>query len=155
MAKFLRENLGEIWRRLRWWLVQICNADWQYYPTKLIHNRISTSVFDCPDTVANLQTALILQVHTSNTRPEYSCMVHFSFSSLETLNLKRKLYGISGASGVHPCLWCVSVKMHMATEPSHRPSGQSMERTLQPLAKDQRRKWPQDQTWQMPRTLIM
>ena len=80
-----------------------------------IRNTIPISVFDCPDTAANLQTALsmftnqISELQTATWR-EHSFVISF-FGDYE---FETKLYGISGASGVHPCLYCVCIKKNRA-----------------------------------------
>ena len=49
-----------------------------------------------------------------------------------------KLFGLSGAQGMHPCLWCLTTKVLMQLDPSGLPTP-PQKRTLDSLKDDNRR----------------
>ena len=102
-----------------------------------LHNTIPVCVFEGPDNVSNLETAIgIYREHVVKLQETVwrgHKFVVFFFGDYE---LQTKSYGLSGSSGTRPCLHCLCQKKSMDTPPTERPPRDVTSRSLRALADD-------------------
>ena len=114
-------------------VMEIANAK---HPNS-INNTVPICVFDCQDTAPNLHLVLsmyapqIQQLQATTWKGKE--IVTFAFGDYE---YQTKMYGLSGASGQHPCLHCFCTKKSMDIDPDQRPSEDRIERSLATLEAD-------------------
>ena len=114
-------------------VMEVANAE---HPNS-VKNTVPVCVFDSQDTTSNLHLALghyaeqVKELQTMKWRGK--SIVVFIFGDYE---FQTKLYGLSGASGQHPCLHCLCSKKSMQVALSHRPVGDTTERSLQAMTVD-------------------
>ena len=99
-------------------------------------NTIPVCIFNAKDSPANLETALgvyreqLEQLQQSGWQDKSIKVFLFGDYEYQTIN-----YGLSGSSGVRPCLHCLCTKKDMALEVASRTSDQRV-RTLDSLHQD-------------------
>eukprot|EP00117_Sycon_ciliatum_P000960 scpid48110/ scgid3364/ len=114
-------------------VMQVANLE---HPNS-IHNTIPVCVFEAVDTPANIETALgryreqIVQLQQTQWNGRRLRAFFFGDYDFQT-----KCYGLSGSSGVRPCIHCLCPKKSMDTEPTSRPDADAEPRTLSTLASD-------------------
>ena len=117
-------------------VMEVANAE---HPNS-VHNTVPVCVFDCQDTASNLHMALGLYAEQVKelveTQWRGKTIVPFVFGDYE---FQTKMYGLSGASGQHPCLHCHCSKKCMQVDPVQRPSAERTERSLATLEADHAR----------------
>eukprot|EP00117_Sycon_ciliatum_P048343 scpid57219/ scgid34428/ len=117
-------------------VMQVANLE---HPNS-IHNTIPVCVFEAVDTPANIETALgryreqIVQLQQTQWNGRRLRAFFFGDYDFQT-----KCYGLSGSSGVRPCIHCLCPKKSMDTEPTSRPDADAEPRTLSTLASDHKR----------------
>ena len=77
-----------------------------------LENTIPISVFECHDTFANLSTMLSMyteQIKDLQTSTRWKGM-SFNVFFFGDYEFQAKCYGLSGASGLRPCLYCLCTK---------------------------------------------
>ena len=100
-------------------------------------NTIPVCVFSGKDNPANLETALGLyraqleKLSSSEWESGSGCKFKIKILLCGDYEFLTTLYGLSGASGLHPCLFCTTDKKNMQLPPEHRL--QSTPRTLDTL----------------------
>lgn len=108
-----------------------------------VNNTIPLCVFDCQDTASNLHLALSMYADQVKALQETEWrgkrIVVFAFGDYE---YQTKMYGLSGASGLRPCLHCHIVKKDMEIAPQSRAASSS-NRSLASLLHDHN-KYSQD-----------
>ena len=96
-------------------------------------------IAECKDSMENLQ--LLLSQHNpqiqtlSGMQWQNKTIRVFQFGDYEYLT---KMYGLSGAAGVHPCLWCNATKKEIQKHKQDR-IGTTTQRTLHGIKKDNTR----------------
>ena len=93
---------------------------------------------ECKDTVKNLKKVLqpvknqLSELQTMSWRGK--SLKLFLFGDLDFL---LKMFGLSGAQSIHPCLWCIASRKRIQKAPSQQPS--VPHRTMNKIKQDYRR----------------
>ena len=95
-------------------------------------------MFNGKDTAENLRRALWHYRHQVYKLKKLKwmgkCMKVFLFGDYD---FQCKVFGLSGAAGTHPCVWCYTTKRQMQKAPETQPAIQ--ERTLRGMRRDYRK----------------
>ncbi len=102
------------------------------------HNTFMVTMFNGKDTAENLRRALWHYRHQVYKLKKLKwmgkCIKVFLFGDYD---FQCKVFGLSGAAGTHPCLWCYTTKRQMQKAPETQPAIQ--ERTLRGMRRDYRK----------------
>ena len=106
-----------------------------------LENTIPISVLECHDTFANLSTMLSMyteQIKDLQTSTRWKGM-SFNVFFFGDYEFQAKCYGLSGASGLRPCLYCLCTNKAMDLPRAERLDDDTMLRTLESLSSDHER----------------